>query len=148
MKVGLKTQTIITEEEIDTLEDEHVEQDVNDEGNCVTSTVTMFTKEDSQPNETPLSSSAIQEVVHFLPIIQKSLALYESHWIYCVDLGGQAVFLDIAPALLHYSLVDIKLNKKLNANPSSSLVSKESILVNHWNNRSHTYNSLKHHVVY
>lgn len=77
MRVRLKTQTIIAEEEFDTLEDEqHVEQDVNDE-------------EDSQPNEAPLSSPVIQEVAQLLPSIQKSPALYESHWIYCVDSRGQ-----------------------------------------------------------
>ena len=122
MRVGLKTWNNNNRGRNYRLEDEHVEQDVNDEGNCVTSTVTTFTK-DYHPNEIPLSSLAIQEVVHLLPVIQKSLVLYESHWI-----GGQAVFLDIAPALLHYNLVDIftlKLNEKLNANLSSSLVSKE-----------------------
>ena len=132
MKVGLKTQTILTEEEIETLEDEHVDQDIIDKGNCDTSTVTMFTKDDSQPNETPLSFPAIWEVAQLSPTLQKSSSLYETHWIYCVDSGGQVAFLDIAPALLHYNLVNIltlKLNKKLNDKPKFFSV-KGELLVN------------------
>ena len=119
MKVGLKTRTMITEEEIEILEDD-VDQDVNDEDIHVTSTVTTPTKESSQPNKTPLSSPSTQEVVQLLPIVQKSPALYETHWIYCVDSGGQAAFIDIAPALLHYNPVNIltlKLNEKLKDKP-------------------------------
>ena len=112
MRVRLKTQTIIAEEEFDTLEDEqHVEQDVNDEGNCVTSTVTMFTKEDSQPNEAPLSSPVIQEVAQLLQTIQKSPALYESHWIYCVDSRGQTGY--CSSSATFYNQVNI-LTLKLN----------------------------------
>ena len=119
MKVGLKTRTMITEEEIEIHEDD-VDQDVNDEDIHVTSTVTTPTKESSQPNKTLLSSPSTQEVVQLLPIVQKSPALYETHWIYCVDSGGQAAFIDIAPALLHYNPVNIltlKLNEKLKDKP-------------------------------
>ena len=92
MKVALKAQTLIIEEEIETVEDEHVNEDVIDEGNHDTSTVTTFTKENSQSNETPLSSPAIWEVAQLLPITQKSPALYETHWIYCVDSSGRLPF--------------------------------------------------------
>ena len=120
MKVGLKTRTMITEEEIETLKDEYVNQDISDEQILDTSTVTTPTKKSSQPNETPLSSPSTQEVVQLLPIVQKSPALYETHWIYCVDSGGQAAFIDIAPALLHYNPINIltlKLNEKLKDKP-------------------------------
>ena len=60
-----------------------------------------------------LSSPSTQEVVQLLPIVQKSPALYETHWIHCVDSSGQAAFIDIAPALLHYNPVNI-LTFKLN----------------------------------
>ena len=50
----------------------------------------------------------------------ESPELFNSYWIYCVDSGGQAAFLDIAPAILRYSPVNIltqKLNKKLEDKP-------------------------------
>ena len=51
-----------------------------------------------------------------LPGVNKSVPLLDSHWIYAVDSGGQAAFLDIAPAILRYNSVNIlthKLNEKL-----------------------------------
>lgn len=47
-------------------------------------------------------------------------ALAEVHWIYGVDSGGQAAFLDIAPALLHHNSLNIlvhKLNESLDDQP-------------------------------
>ena len=58
-----------------------------------------------------------QEITELLPQTQKSEELYQSPWIYGVDTGGQAAFLDIAPALLRYHSVNIlthKLDEKLN----------------------------------
>ena len=58
-----------------------------------------------------------QEIIKLLPHAQKSEELYQSHWIYGVDTGGQAPFLDIAPILLRYHSVNIlthKLDEKLN----------------------------------
>ena len=52
-----------------------------------------------------------QEIIELLPHAQKSEELYRSHWIYCVDTGGQAAFLDIAPALLRYHSVNILTHK-------------------------------------
>ena len=46
--------------------------------------------------------------------------LYRVHWIYAVDTGGQAAFLDLAPLLLRYNSVNIithKLTDKLNDHP-------------------------------
>ena len=46
--------------------------------------------------------------------------LYRIHWIYAVDTGGQAAFLDIAPVLLRYNSVNIithKLTEKLSDYP-------------------------------
>ena len=48
--------------------------------------------------------------------VQESSQLFKSHWIYVVDSGGQSAFIDIAPALLHYTSGNIftyKLNEKL-----------------------------------
>ena len=58
-----------------------------------------------------------QEIIKLLPHAQKSEELYQSHWIYGVDTGGQSAFLDIAPILLRYHSVNIlthKLDEKLN----------------------------------
>ena len=52
-----------------------------------------------------------QEIVDLLPYVEKSKELYQSHWIYGVDTGGQAAFIDIAPALLRYHSVNILTHK-------------------------------------
>ena len=38
-----------------------------------------------------------------MPTLKESPELFNSRWIYCVDSGGQAAFLDIALAILRYS---------------------------------------------
>ena len=58
----------------------------------------------------------IQEIIDLLACVEKSEELYRSHWIYGVDTGGQAAFIDIAPTLLRYHSVNIlthKLTEKL-----------------------------------
>ena len=55
------------------------------------------------------------EILHKLHSIEESPQLIKSQWIYAVHSGGQAAYLDIAPALLHYTSVNIlthKLNEK------------------------------------
>ena len=74
-------------------------------------------KQNNKPsNEATPRSPSIKEITQLLPAVKKSNELYQAHWIYVIDSGGQAAFLDIAPALLHYNLINIiplKLNKKL-----------------------------------
>ena len=56
------------------------------------------------------------EILLKLHSVQESPQLFQSHWIYAVDSGGQSAFIDIAPALLRYTSVNIlthKLNEKL-----------------------------------
>ena len=51
--------------------------------------------------------------------MEKSEKLCQSHWIYGVETGDQATFIDIAPALLQYNLVNIltqKLTERLDDN--------------------------------
>ena len=70
--------------------------------------------------ETVQPSIISQEIANLLPQLPKSKELYQSHWIYAVDTGGQAAFLDIAPILLRYHSVNIvthKLNEKLEDKP-------------------------------
>ena len=72
----------------------------------------------SQPQELLPSpvSNATKEILERLPDVKTSTPLLESHWIYAVDSGGQAAFLDIAPILLRYNSVNIlthRLNEKL-----------------------------------
>ena len=52
-----------------------------------------------------------QEIVDLLPHVEKSKEVSQSHWIYGVDTGGQAAFIDIAPALLRYHSVNILTHK-------------------------------------
>ena len=73
----------------------------------------------SKPTPPPVSQTA-NEIAEIMPTVKESPELFNSHWIYCVDSGGQAAFLDIAPAILGYSPVNIltqKLNEKLDGKP-------------------------------
>ena len=62
-----------------------------------------------------------------MPNVKESSELFNSHWIYCVDSGGQVAFLDIALAILRYSPVNIltqKLNEKFEDKPRFFLASR------------------------
>ena len=48
------------------------------------------------------SISTYDEFLELLSKLEKSDELYNAHMMYGLDLGGQAAFLDIAPALLHF----------------------------------------------
>ena len=52
-----------------------------------------------------------QEIVDLLSHVEKSEELYKAHWIYGVDTGGQAAFIDIAPILLRCNSVNIITHK-------------------------------------
>ena len=69
----------------------------------------------SHESPTPPVSATTTEFVKMIPIVEESPELYNTHWIHCIDSGGQAAFLDIAPALLRYNPVSI-LTQKLNEN--------------------------------
>ena len=69
----------------------------------------------SRKSPSPAVSATTTEFVKMLPIVEESPELYNTHWIHCIDSGGQAAFLDIAPALLRYNPVSI-LTQKLNEN--------------------------------
>ena len=73
----------------------------------------------SKPTPPPVAQT-VNEIAEIMPTVKESPELFNSHWIYCVDSGGQAAFLDIAPAILRYSPVNIltqKLNEKLEDKP-------------------------------
>ena len=68
----------------------------------------------------PQVSATANEIAKILPTVEKSPELYQSHWVYAIDSGGQASFLDVAPALLRYnpvSILTLKLNEKLTDRP-------------------------------
>ena len=75
----------------------------------------------SSPESTSQSYSvAATEIAKIMPRVEKSPELYQSHWVYVVDSGGQAAFLDISPALLRsnpVSILTLKLNEKLEDRP-------------------------------
>ena len=61
-------------------------------------------------------STLNEELLQLITQVKKSDELYNTHMMYGVDLGGQAAFLDIAPALLHYhslNMVLFRLDEKL-----------------------------------
>ena len=125
MKGGIKCKPSVSEGEDvenslqgDEPGDDDTDDDDIDHENAVLTTPTKESPEvTSLP--TPLSP-AREEVTRLLPTVSKSDELYNTHWIYVIDSGGQAAFLDIAPALLHYNPVNIltlKLNEKLEDQP-------------------------------
>ena len=74
----------------------------------------------SKPTSPPVSQT-VNEIAEIMPTVKESPELFNSHWIYCVDSGGEAAFMGIAPAILRYSLVNIltqKLNEKLEEKPN------------------------------
>ena len=62
-------------------------------------------------NQSSFKLTVTQEINEILPYADQSAELYQSHWIYGVDTGGQAAFIDIAPALLQYHSVNIITHK-------------------------------------
>ena len=123
MKGGIKCKPPVSEgedvdnslQETDESGDDDTDDDDKDNENPVLTTPTKETPEVTTP-----FSPAREEVAQLLPIVSKSDELYNTHWIYVIDSGGQAAFLDIAPALLHYNLINIltlKLNEKLEDQP-------------------------------
>ena len=115
MKGAIKSKPSVSEEDIES--DESDDDDIGHEN----SPLTTPTKESPEVTSLPSPlSRAREEVARLLPTVSKSDELYNTHWIYVIDSGGQAAFLDIAPALLHYNPVNIltlKLNEKLEDQP-------------------------------
>ena len=71
------------------------------------------TPHDSLPTD---PSTVNKELLQLITEVKKSDELYNTHMMYGVDLGGQAAFLDIAPALLCYhslNMVLFRLDEKL-----------------------------------
>ena len=104
------------------LEGEEEEDDEEDEEDdtSLSSDVAGMPQSKSMPSSLPTTSPTQNEIAQLLPTVQKSPELFQMHWIYATDSGGQAAFLDIAPALLRYNPVNIltlKLNEKLEDQP-------------------------------
>ena len=62
------------------------------------------------------SISTYDEFIELLSKVEKSDELYNAHMMYGLDSGGQAAFLDIAPALLPYNslnMIVLRLDEKL-----------------------------------
>ena len=119
MKGGIKSRS--SEDHVDnSLQDDEFDDDHDDDNEVGDSTaVSTPTKEIPQSTKN-IFSPAREELAQLLPTAPKSDELYNTHWIYAIDSGGQAAFLDIAPALLHYNPVNIltlKLNEKLQDKP-------------------------------
>ena len=97
----------------------HEEEEDDDDDTSLSSGVAGMAQNVST-SSFPITSPAQNEIVELLPTVQKSNELFQMHWIYATDSGGQAAFLDIAPALLRYNPVNIltlKLNEKLEDQP-------------------------------
>ena len=115
--------------------------------------LTLRAVEEQSSDETPKQSDkpsieatphspSIKEITHLLPTVKKSNELYQAHWIYVIDSGGHATFLDIAPVLLRYNSVNIfplKLNKKLKEDKSEFYFKIKEKLISEPNERQMTH---------
>ena len=60
---------------------------------------------------TPKKLTARQKILDLLPLVRYCSTLGRTHWIHLLDTGGQANFIDIAPALFRFNSVNIILHK-------------------------------------
>ena len=67
--------------------------------------------EPTTTRENVTKSDICQEIIKWLPHVQESKELYKAHWIYGVDTGGQAPFLDMSPVLLRNNSINIYTHK-------------------------------------
>ena len=70
-------------------------------------TLLVSEMEETQKYVPPDPSSLEEELLQLISEVEESDKLYEVHWMYGVDSGGQAAFLDIAPALLRYNSLNM-----------------------------------------
>ena len=82
------------------------------------STISSITSVPSriQPQACLAKSEATRKVLELLAVVKQAVELDQTHFIHLLDTGGQASFIDIAPALLRFNSVNIfvhKLNERL-----------------------------------
>ena len=103
----LKIEKLSDKDDPDQSTHEHTGHSSSSEHSSISSPSTS-----TPPSDTGTISKVSQEVLDIPSSDLDSLpSLGEVHWIYGVDSGGQAAFLDIAPALLRYNSVNILLHK-------------------------------------
>ena len=69
-----------------------------------------------KPQACLAKSEATRKVLELLAVVKQAVELHQTHFIHLLDTGGQASFIDIAPALLRFNSVNIfvhKLNERL-----------------------------------
>ena len=88
-----------------------IEHPVTTESHQAVENIDTNKSEQTTTTEDVTKSNLSQEIIDLLPHVQNSKELYKAHWIYGVDTGGQAAFLDIAPILLRYHSLNILTHK-------------------------------------
>ena len=91
----------------------HIKKSITDIESVKPSLLTSLSTRLTKPQH---SISNYDEFLELLSKVEKSDELYNAHMMYGLDSGGQAAFLDIAPALLRYNslnMIVLKLNEKL-----------------------------------
>ena len=88
-----------------------IEQPVTTKSHQPVQDIDTNKSEQTTTTEDVTKSDVSQEIIDLLPHVQNSKELYKAHWIYGVDTGGQAAFLDIAPILLRYHSLNILTHK-------------------------------------
>ena len=88
-----------------------IEQPVTTESHQPVQDIDTNKSDQTTTTEDVTMSNVSQEIIDLLPRVRNSKELYKAHWIYGVDTGGQAAFLDVAPILLRYHSVNILTHK-------------------------------------
>ena len=114
LKHGVRSRISEAELPPELLEDQlHIRKSNTDIESVKPSQITSLSAPMTKPQH---SISTYDELLELLSKVEKSDELYNAHMMYGLDSGGQAAFLDIAPALLRYNslnMIVLRLDEKL-----------------------------------
>ena len=114
LKHGVRSRISEAELPPQLMEDQlHIKKSITDIESVKPSPLKSLTTPMTKPQH---SISTYDEFLQLLSKVEKSDELYNAHMMYGLDSGGQAAFLDIAPALLRYNslnMIVLRLDEKL-----------------------------------
>ena len=114
LKHGVRSRNSEAELPPQLMEDQlHIKKSITGIESVKPSPITSLSTPMTKPQH---SISTYDEFLELLSKVEKSDELYNAHMMYGLDSGGQAAFLDIAPALLRYNslnMIVLRLDEKL-----------------------------------
>ena len=114
LKHGVRSRVTKAESPPQLMEDQpRIKESITDIESVKSSPLTSVSTPTTKPQH---SISTFDEFLELLSKVEKSDELYNAHMMYGLDSGGQAAFLDIAPALLRFNslnMIVLRLDEKL-----------------------------------